>query len=262
MELIRIGLKNQTAKELTKSEIREKRKHIEHELYTIKEQLPSIDKNCMPSTLILRALMAIQFNLDPIRIHIINNDDYPLALEINGMIAPVWSEYCNIKNDNGSYKHQEAYELEYIINDLQNWIDEYETKHLKKNTKKNTIRKKVPHDFFKCTINQEKACQIFKQLKGQYIDSSTEINDWLLACGFPSNDKTPFKPIKWLAQLNELVYLIDELFSSCRCRWKATEHCFTINGKPPHNGAMRAESAARTITEEKISKIDKILKIR
>lgn len=126
---------------------------------------------------------------------------------------------------------------------------------------KSKPRKKVSHDYFKCNQKQEKVCRIFKNLKGQYIDESTAINDWLLACGFQSNDKTPFKPIKWLAQLNELVYLIDMLSPSCRWRWKAAEHCFTIDDNPPDNGAMRTESSAPTITKEKIYKLDKVLEI-
>ena len=132
---------------------------------------------------------------------------------------------------------------------------------LKPKQKKTKEGNKPSHDYFKYTNKQDKACRIFKNLKGQYIDDSTLINDWLLACGFQSNDKTPFKPIKWLAQLNELVYMIDMLFPSCRWRWKAAGHCFTIDGNPPDNGAMRTESSAPTVTTEKIYKLDKILEI-
>lgn len=134
-------------------------------------------------------------------------------------------------------------------------------KELKPKQKKTKEGNKPSHDYFKYTNKQDKACRVFKNLKGQYIDDSTPINDWLLACGFQSNDKNPFKPIKWLAQLNELVYMIDMLFPSCRWRWKAAEHCFTIDGNPPDNGAMRTESSAPTITTEKIYKLDKILEI-
>lgn len=113
----------------SKSEIREAKKRIAHELNIIKERLPDIDKNWMASTLILRSLLTLKYVVDPLKTHIIDNDDYNLAIELNSMITPVWNEYCNSAKDDVSLKHQEAYDLKDIISDLREWIGEYETGH-------------------------------------------------------------------------------------------------------------------------------------
>ena len=244
--------------EYTKSEIREQKKRIKHELKKIEDWLPYTENNWMSWVMITSALEALKRVLSPLKTHIIDNDDFNVAVDINNMLVPVWDVYFDKVNSKELEAHSATWDVYDIIKDLRDWIGEYEEEHPKQKTKKSSPKTKVSHDYFKCTINQEKACRIFKRLKGQYIDESTEINDWLLACGFQSNDKTPFKPIKWLAQLNELVYLIDMLFSSCRWRWKAAEHCFTIDSNPPDNGAMRTESSVPTITKEKVLKLDKI----
>ena len=135
-------------------------------------------------------------------------------------------------------------------------------KELKPKQKKAKGKTTTSHDYFICKHTIEKVSGIFSRLKKEnYIDSDSQINNWILACGFSSNDPTPFKPIIWLAQLNELVYMIDMLFPSCRWRWKAAEHCFLIDGNPPDNGAMRTESSAPTISKEKNHKIDEVLNI-
>lgn len=115
--------------EYTKSEIREAKKRIEHELKIIEERLPDIDKSWVPYTLILSALEALKFILDPIKTHIIDNDDYTLAVWINNKITPVWYNYCNVAKDDGTLKHQSAYDVQGIIEDLRNWIGEYEEEH-------------------------------------------------------------------------------------------------------------------------------------
>ena len=117
--------------ELSKSEIWEMKKRIISKLNDISMYLPSIDKGWVSWHLILSALVVLKQYLDPIKRHIIDNDVYSLALEMNGLITPVWSDYCNVKNEDGSLKHQEAYELEYIISDLRKWIKDYEKAHPK-----------------------------------------------------------------------------------------------------------------------------------
>ncbi len=115
--------------EYSKSVIREKKKRIEYELKRIGQYLPDIDNTWVSWHMILSALVALKSVLDPLKTHIIDNDDYSLALEINGMITPVWNDYCDCAKGDVSLKHQEAYELQDVINDLRAWIKEYETAH-------------------------------------------------------------------------------------------------------------------------------------
>lgn len=117
--------------EYSKNEIREAKKRIAHELKIIEGRLPDIDNSWMASALILRSLVALKHVLGPIKTHIIDIDDYPLAVELNAMIAPVWNQYCNSAKDDESLKHQEAYDLQDIISDLREWLGEYEAAHPK-----------------------------------------------------------------------------------------------------------------------------------
>lgn len=116
--------------EYTKSEIREAKKRIKHELKIIEDRLPDIDKSWLPYTLILSASEALKFILDPLKTHIIDNDDYPFAVWINNEITPIWSKYWNIAKDDVSLQRTPAYEIQDIIEDLRDWIGEYEAEHL------------------------------------------------------------------------------------------------------------------------------------
>lgn len=115
--------------EYSKSVIREKKKRIEYELKRIGQYLPEIDNTWVSWHMILSALVALKSVLDPLKTHIIDNDDYSLAIEINGMLTPVWNDYCDCAIGDVSLKHQEAYEFQDVIDDLRAWIKEYETAH-------------------------------------------------------------------------------------------------------------------------------------
>lgn len=117
--------------ELSKSEIWEMMKRLESKLSDINTYLPSVDKGWVSWHMILSSLIVSKGVLEPLKTHIIDNDDYKLALELDSMITPAWSNYCACLNDDGSMKHQDAYELEYIIDDLRKWIKKYEGAHPK-----------------------------------------------------------------------------------------------------------------------------------
>ena len=120
-----------TAMIYTKSEIREAKKRITHELKRIKEYLPVQESNWLPWHMVLSSIQALNYVLKPLKTYIIDNDDYNLAVEINKMITPVWYDYCANAKDDASLQHQQAYEVQDIINDLRDWIGEYEAEHPK-----------------------------------------------------------------------------------------------------------------------------------
>ena len=119
----------ETAMIYTKSEIREAKKRIAHELKQINNYLPVQESNWLPWHMVLSSLKALEWVLKPLKTHIIDNDDYALAVEINKMITPVWYDYCKNAKDDVSLQHQLAYEVQDIIKDLRDWIGEYEAEH-------------------------------------------------------------------------------------------------------------------------------------
>ena len=119
----------ETAMIYTKSEIREAKKRIAHELKQINKYLPVQESNWLPWHMVLSSLKALEWVLKPLKTHIIDNDDYALAVEINKMITPVWYDYCKNAKDDVSLQHQLAYEVQDIIKDLRDWIGEYEAEH-------------------------------------------------------------------------------------------------------------------------------------
>ena len=117
--------------EYTKSEVREAKKRIEHELKKIDDWLPSVPNNWMGWVMITSSLEALKYVLNPLKTHIIDNDDFNLAIEINNMVSPVWDDYFGRVNRKELGAHSATWEVYDIIKDLRDWIGEYEAKHPK-----------------------------------------------------------------------------------------------------------------------------------
>ena len=124
--------------EYTKSEIREAKKRIDKELATIKNNVQyihtDIGLDLMWWSVVGNALKTLHNELAPLKKHIIDTDNYSLAIEINDKITPVWNEYCTRTNKGDFETHKEAYPVQTIINDLREWIKEQEATQTKPTT--------------------------------------------------------------------------------------------------------------------------------
>ena len=75
--------------EYTKCEIIDMKDRIEHELKIMSDYLPTRDDNWLPGHMVIQSLHALKEDLKPMREYVINNDDYPRAIEIVNMIVVV-----------------------------------------------------------------------------------------------------------------------------------------------------------------------------
>ena len=136
----------------TKSELREAKNRIDDILYKLNDKLPYVRTkdgwNWMYHKLVGDNLEELNQVLAPLKTHIIDNDDYSLAVEMNDKVTPVWKEYCkranrgefdvrqdpypdDVKIEDGFLTnereiHSEAIPVQVTISDLRAWIKEQE----------------------------------------------------------------------------------------------------------------------------------------
>lgn len=134
----------------TKSELRKAKSRIKEILHKLSDKLPYVRTkdgwNWMYHKLVGDNLEELNQELVPVNTHIMDNDDYSCAVEINDMVAPVWKEYCkranrgefDVRQDpypddmdiedgfltNTREVHSEAFPVQATINELQTWIKE------------------------------------------------------------------------------------------------------------------------------------------
>ena len=136
----------------TKSELREAKNRIDDILYKLNDKLPYVRTkdgwNWMYHKLVGDNLEELNQVLAPLKTHIIDNDDYSLAVEMNDKVTPVWKDYCKRANrgefdvrqapypndveiedgflTNEREIHSEAIPVQATISDLRAWIKEQE----------------------------------------------------------------------------------------------------------------------------------------
>lgn len=136
----------------TKSELREAKNRIENILYKLSDKLPYVRTkdgwNWMYHKLVGDNLEELNQVLAPLKTHIIDNDDYSFAVEMNDKVTPVWKDYCKRANrgefdirqepypvdmdiedgflTNEREVHSEAFPVQATIRDLRAWIKEQE----------------------------------------------------------------------------------------------------------------------------------------
>lgn len=120
----------------TKSEIWEAKKLIKSGVEDIMEHLQR-KTNWASRAVILRAFEGIKRTISPIITHIIDNDDYTTAVEINSIITPVIDGYFGNEPSEADFdrepeknilraENRSAYDFRDLVMDLRNWISEYE----------------------------------------------------------------------------------------------------------------------------------------
>ena len=109
---------------MTKSEIREARERLEKALETIKKWLPCVDSNLMVYVMIPPALEDMNRELKPLLTHIMDNDDYNLAIKINKDITPVWNDYSDNVNSKRLEASEATWEVNTLIKRLRKWKKE------------------------------------------------------------------------------------------------------------------------------------------
>lgn len=120
----------------TKSEIWEAKKLIKSGVEDIMEHLQR-KTNWASRAVILRAFEGIKRTISPIITHIIDNDDYTTAVEINSIITPVFDGYFGNEPSEADFdrepeknilraENRSAYDFRDLVMDLRNWISEYE----------------------------------------------------------------------------------------------------------------------------------------
>lgn len=114
---------------MTKSEIIEARERLEKALETIKKWLPCVDSNLMVYVMIPPALEDMNRELKPLLTHIMDNDDYNLAIKINKDITPVWNDYSDNVNSKRLEASEATWEVNTLIKRLRKWEKEYEEEH-------------------------------------------------------------------------------------------------------------------------------------
>lgn len=114
---------------MTKSEIIEARERLEKALETIKKWLPCVDSNLMVYVMIPPALEDMNRELKPLLTHIMDNDDYNLAIKINKDITPVWNDYSDNVNSKRLEASKATCEVNTLIKRLRKWKKEYEEEH-------------------------------------------------------------------------------------------------------------------------------------
>lgn len=114
---------------MTKSEIIEARERLEKALETIKKWLPCVDSNLMVYVMIPPALEDMNRELKPLLTHIMDNDDYNLAIKINKDITPVWNDYSDNVNSKRLEASEATWEVNTLIKRLRKWKKEYEEEH-------------------------------------------------------------------------------------------------------------------------------------
>lgn len=256
--------------EYTKSEIREATKRIKHELEQIEDWLPSVPNNWMGWVMITSSLEALKYVLNPLKTHIIDNDDFDIAIEINNLISPVWDDYFGRVSSKELEAHSATWEVYDLIKDLRDWIGEYEEKHHKQQDapteRQSAGGKGKPKPYrFSTTIKEDNARKVFSLLTAQgYINNDTQPCKWLWICGIDTNIESNKKQIDWIKGQNELVYFVERMFGEENENdlWAIASRVFTIKGKAQSGGNLRAANSKVSIKQDKKEKLDKILRHR
>ena len=75
------------------------------------------------------ALEDMNRELKPLLTHIMDNDDYNLAIKINKDITPVWNDYSDNVNSKRLEASKATWEVNTLIKRLRKWKKEYEEEH-------------------------------------------------------------------------------------------------------------------------------------
>lgn len=75
------------------------------------------------------ALEDMNRELKPLLTHIMDNDDYTLAIKINKDITPVWNDYSDNVNSKRLEASEATWEVNTLIKRLRKWKKEYEEEH-------------------------------------------------------------------------------------------------------------------------------------
>lgn len=245
----------------TKSELREAKKSIEKECNAIIDNAPYIHTdagfNVMCNVLVVSALRNLLKTLPSLKAHIIDNDDYNLALEINKIISPAWNVYCSRANVGEFETHSEAHLIQNTITDLRDWIKEQEPSHSKPTTEGFLKAfESIAHDCiasigfkYKTRVEKPKLPDIIVQEYNVYqstkLDKETltqEISSHLSRCKTPSETEQyvcslllPFKEmcgiLRPLEQTEESMLFIKLLCTGTinldRLKAGTIEHCLS-----------------------------------
>ena len=113
--------------EYTKNGIRETKKRIIQSLDLINKNLPGKGNERIFSYMVDCGLDDLIFNLNLIQPYIVNADAYTLAVDMVNKIEPVLNDYFSCTD--GEIRNPSAHEVRAVVNDLKEWMDEYEEEH-------------------------------------------------------------------------------------------------------------------------------------
>ena len=110
------------------------------------------------------------------------------------------------------------------------------------------------NSYFTTSDKKDTLIAIFNRLiKGGYIDSESNLEDWLIICG-AERSKKRIEPINWLKRQNMLAWLIHVMFTSTLRCWEIAAECFRVNGEVPNINSMK--NAVSKVKTEWVDKPD------
>ena len=217
--------------EYTKSEIRELKKLIDEDIlklehYTklyIPDPLTGLADLCIADL----AVTELDAHLKCMKNHIVDTDNYDLAVEIEGKVTPVWGKYVEKVTSEDEIQrlgtmpgHLHFSSIRDTMLDWLDWLDEYEAKHPKQDTPTESPSAKEDSISY---ITNDKILKALPDLYDCLVDdgvidentiSKVDFGNKIVKCIIPKLSKNdPHDWVKKIAKFKEFIRCIKQCFS-------------------------------------------------
>lgn len=245
--------------EYSKSEIRELKNLIEEDINKLEHYttlyIPDPETGLADLCIADFAVTELDAHLKCMKKHIIDTDNYGLAVEIEGKVTPVWGKYVEkVTNEDEIQRlrtmpgHLHFSSIRETMLDWLNWLDEYEAEHPQQPTptespsgdnkrktatiKNYKILKALP-DLYNCLVDE-------KVIDGNAISNEDFGNNIVKGIIPKLSQNDPHDWVKKIAKFKEFIRCIKQCFSE---DWY-NEVCKSANLTPTKMGRYSTDNTA------------------